>query len=158
MKNKKKIIVLSTMIVLLVASAFLNVWLNKKLTNAAVSGGNPPTVAATFSSFRSDRQTTRQEIIDYLDAILTASTSSTEAKTSAEKQKLDICTAMEQEMRVESLIKTKGFTDVIVTMSKNNCSVVVADDDLQSAEVAQIYSIVTSATEYNAKQIHISAY
>jgi hypothetical protein len=148
------------MIVLLVASAFLNVWLNGKLqTNTPASVDNDePSVQATFSSFRTDRETTRQEIFDYLDAIMVSESSSEDAKAAAETQKLDICTEMETELTLESLIKSRGFNDVIVTLSDTNCTVVVADDDLQAAEVAQILSIVTSETEYEASQVIVCPY
>ena len=62
--NKKKIAVLSVMLVLLVASAVLNVLLNNKLTKQqgqVANVDNEPTVTETFSSFRSTRETTRQE-------------------------------------------------------------------------------------------------
>ena len=71
--NKKKIAVLSIMTVLLVVSAVLNVWLNTKLTKrqkTLTTNTNEPTVTETFKSFRSSRETARQELIDYLDAII----------------------------------------------------------------------------------------
>ncbi len=158
--NKKKIIVLSFMVVLLVVSAVLNVWLNNKLNKQADVAGKveEPAVTTTFSSFRSSRETSRQELFDYLDAIITAEATSAEAKTAAETQKQDICNQMETELLLESLIKAKGFEDVIVTLSDKNCTVVVADSDLQAAEVAQILNVVTSETNYTAKNIVVSNY
>lgn len=160
MKNKKKIIVLSAMIVLLVASAFLNVWLNNKITttkNPPIDNGAPNAKTA-FNSIRSDRETTRQEIFEYLDAIMLSEKSSAEAKSAAEAQKNDICTTMQKELLLETLIKSRGFEDAIVTMSTNNITVVVVDNDLQSNEVAQILSIVTSQTDYKANEVYIWPY
>ena len=48
---------------------------------------NEPTVTETFKSFRSSRETTRQELIDYLDAIISSESASASAKTAAETQK-----------------------------------------------------------------------
>lgn len=81
--NKKKIAVLSIMTVLLVVSAVLNVWLNTKLTKrqeTLTTNTNEPTVTETFKSFRSSRETTRQELIDYLDAIISSESASASAK------------------------------------------------------------------------------
>lgn len=158
--NKKKIIVLSFMVVLLVVSAVLNVWLNNKLNKQTDVVGkiDEPTVTATFSSFRSSRETSRQEIIDYLDAIIIAETTSAEAKTAAETQKQGICKQMETELLLERLIKLRGFQDAIVTLSDKNCTVVVADSDLQATEVAQILNIVTEETEYTANNVIVGNY
>lgn len=159
--NKKKIAVLSVMLVLLVASAVLNVLLNNKLTKQqgqVANVDNKPTVTETFSSFRSTRETTRQELFDYLDAIITAESSSQDAKSAAETQKQNVCKQMEDELLLERLIQARGFRDVIVTLSDKTCTVVVADDDLQANEVAQILSIVTSETDYTANDVVVCRY
>lgn len=158
--NKKKIVVLSVMMILLVASAVLNVWLNNKLTGQTdtVDKITTPTVTETFGSFRSSRESARQELFDYLDAIIQSDASTDAAVAAAETQKQGICTQMEDEILLESLIKSRGFTDVVVTLSDSNCTVVVADDDLQSAEVAQIYTVVASVTDYLPKNTVIFNY
>ena len=159
--NKKKIAVLSVMLVLLVASAVLNVLLNNKLTKQqgqVANVDNEPTVTETFSSFRSTRETTRQELFDYLDAIITAESSSQDAKSAAETQKQSVCKQMEDELLLERLIQARGFRDGIVTLSDKTCTVVVADDDLQANEVAQILSIVTSETDYTANDVVVCRY
>ena len=159
--NKKKIAVLSIMTVLLVVSAVLNVWLNTKLTKrqeTLTTNTNEPTVTETFKSFRSSRETTRQELIDYLDAIISSESASASAKTAAETQKQSVCTQMENELLLERLIQARGFRDVIVTLSDKNCTVVVADDNLEAQEVAQILSVVTNETSYTANDVIVCQY
>jgi stage III sporulation protein AH len=159
--NKKKIAVLSIMTVLLVVSAVLNVWLNTKLTKrqeTLTTNTNEPTVTETFKSFRSSRETTRQELIDYLDAIISSESASVSAKTAAETQKQSVCTQMENELLLERLIQARGFRDVIVTLSDKNCTVVVADDNLEAQEVAQILSVVTNETSYTANDVIVCQY
>ena len=159
--NKKKIAVLSIMTVLLVVSAVLNVWLNTKLTKrqeTLTTNTNEPTVTETFKSFRSSRETTRQELIDYLDAIISSASASASAKTAAETQKQSVCTQMENELLLERLIQARGFRDVIVTLSDKNCTVVVADDNLEAQEVAQILSVVTKETNYTANDVIVCQY
>lgn len=159
--NKKKIAVLSIMTFLLVVSAVLNVWLNTKLTKrqeTLTTNTNEPTVTETFKSFRSSRETTRQELIDYLDAIISSESASASAKTAAETQKQGVCTQMENELLLERLIQARGFRDVIVTLSDKNCTVVVADDNLEAQEVAQILSVVTNETSYTANDVIVCQY
>lgn len=159
--NKKKIAVLSIMTVLLVVSAVLNVWLNTKLTKrqeTLTTNTHEPTVTETFKSFRSSRETTRQELIDYLDAIISSESASASVKTAAETQKQSVCKQMENELLLERLIQARGFRDVIVTLSDKNCTVVVADDNLEAQEVAQILSIVTKETSYTANDVIVCQY
>ena len=52
----------------------------------------------------------------------------------------------------------RGFRDVIVTLSDKNCTVVVADDNLEAQEVAQILSVVTNETSYTANDVIVCQY
>ena len=81
--KKKKIIVLGTMLVLLVITGYLNVVLNNKVIN---TGGNVNT-GNFFSTYRLDRQDTRNQEISYYDAIIASESSSAEAKTLSETKK-----------------------------------------------------------------------
>ena len=65
---------------------------------------------------------------------------------------------MENELLLERLIQARGFRDVIVTLSDKNCTVVVADDNLEAQEVAQILSVVTSETSYTANDVIVCQY
>ena len=76
----------------------------------------------------------------------------------AETQKQGVCTQMENELLLERLIQARGFRDVIVTLSDKNCTVVVADDNLEAQEVAQILSVVTNETSYTANDVIVCQY
>ena len=62
------------------------------------------------------------------------------------------------ELLLERLIQARGFRDVIVTLSDKNCTVVVADDNLEAQEVAQILSVVTNETSYTANDVIVCQY
>ena len=115
MSKRKKIIVLSVMFVLLVVTGYLNIALNKTSTTPA-SSENVVT-GNFFVTYRTDRQSTRDQEIAYYDAIIASSSSSSEAKANAESKKQDLINNMEMELVTEGLIKAKGFDDVIVTES-----------------------------------------
>ena len=75
--KKKKIIVLSVMLVLLVVTGYLNVVLN----NGTLPVGGNINTGNFFATYRTDRQATRAQEISYYDAIIASESSSAEAKT-----------------------------------------------------------------------------
>lgn len=155
--NKKKIAILCGMLVLLVATGVLNFYLSERAKTPAIDDGQA--VSTYFSSYRDDREATRQETFTYLDTIIASEDTSAEAKAAAEAQKLELCTKMEDELTLENLIKARGFDEAVVTMSTENVNVVVSTPDtLESAEVAQILTIITTETEYTPAQVIVVPY
>lgn len=150
--KKKKIIILSVMAVLLVVTGFLNVSLNSGVVE---TGANNVTAGNFFTTYRSDRQSVRDQEIGYYDAIIASSEASASAKESAEAKKQDLIASMETELVTEGLIKAKGFEDVIVTSTSSNVKVVVKCAELTSEQVAQIVSIVTEQTGISMDYIKI---
>lgn len=153
----KKIIVLSVMVALLVATGVLNWALNDRLTASDPIDANAVT-ETFFSAYRSEREATRESEFLYLDAIISSETSSEAAKTAAEEQKLGLVERMEKEMQLESLVKAKGFEDAIVTMSDSGVNVVVGTAELTAEQAAQIYDIVRSETDFTAGDVKIIPY
>ena len=153
----KKIIVLSVMVALLVATGVLNWALNDRLTASEPIDANAVT-ETFFSAYRSEREATRESEFLYLDAIISSETSSEAAKTAAEEQKLGLVERMEKEMQLESLVKAKGFEDAIVTMSDSGVNVVVGTAELTAEQAAQIYDIVRSETDLTAGDVKIIPY
>ncbi len=143
LSKKKKIIILSVMAVLLVVTGVLNVALNKGVVE---TGGSNITSANFFATYRSDRQSVRNEEISYYDAIIASAESSAEAKANAEAKKQELIKCMETELVTEGLIKAKGFEDVIVTSTSSNVKVVVKAGELTANQVAQIVDIVMEQT------------
>lgn len=138
--KRKKIIILSIMAVLLVATGVLNVVLNNASTTLNTS--TTLTSANFFSTYRTDRQTTRDQELLYLDAIIKSDASSEEAVKNAQKKKEDLLDKMDQELVCEGLIKARGFEDCIVSSTSNSINVVVKASDLTSNQAMQIVSVV----------------
>ena len=153
MSKKKKIIILATMFVLLVVTGYLNIALNGGTTTTA-SSQNVVT-GNFFVTYRTDRQSTRDQEIAYYDAIIASVTSSQDAKQTAEQKKAELVSTMEMELVTEGLIKAKGFEDVIVTNSNSCVNVIVKSAELKSNEVAQIVSIVQSQANVALENIKI---
>lgn len=156
--NRKKIIVVCTMVALLIGTGCLNYFLNVK-----TSGNNNDDVVqeqeqSFFETYRTDRESTRNQEIAYLDEIIASSSSTETAILDAESQKLNITSSMETELVLEGLIKAKGFEDCIVTMSTENVNIVVMDEDLTLEEAAQILNIVETETTFTAPDVVIIPY
>ena len=80
------------------------------------------------------------------------------ARKRAEQQKLGLVERMETEMRVEALVKAKGFEDAIVTMSDEGVNVVVGAGEVTDQQRMQIYDIIQSETEFSAGDVKIIPY
>ena len=151
LKKKTKIFILIAMVLLLGVTGYLNVALNNNATTPTSSGAI--TTANYFDTYRTDRQSTRDQELLYYDSIISSESSSSEAIANAEAKKLEIVNAMESELVMEGLIKAKGFQDVIVTNSANNVNVIVKGANLESSQVAQIVEIVKQQTSKSIDNI-----
>ncbi|MFA6859841.1 MAG: SpoIIIAH-like family protein [Clostridia bacterium] len=152
LSKKKKIFVLITMAVLLVVTGYLNITLNNRVvdTSANITDTN------FFATYRTDRLSTRNQEIAYLDAIIASESSSADAKSVAETKRVQLVQAIESELVMEGLIKAKGFNDVIVTSSTNNINVIVRSiDALEASEVSQIVAIIQEQTSKSIDNIKI---
>lgn len=153
--KRKKIIILSVMAVLLVATGYLNITLNNKITEQVNTTATTNTSANFFQTYRMDRTNTRNQEIAYLDAILANETSSNEAKELAESKKVSLVQTMELELVIEGLIKSKGFEDVVVTNTASNVNIIVKGSELSTNEVSQIVSVVKEQTGKDIDNIKI---
>lgn len=151
MKKRTKIIILSLMIVLLGVTGYLNIALNNSVqqTNTNV------TATSYFTSYRNDRESTRDQEILYYDAIIDSDSSSELAVTEAENAKLALIATMEKELAVEGLIKAQGFSDCVISLSDTKVNVVVKGTSLTENEVAQISTIVREQLGTELKNIVI---
>lgn len=155
MKKKTKIFILAGMVLLLGVTGYLNIALNNRVTQTS---GSAITSANYFSTYREDRQSTRDQELLYYDAIISSESSSAEAISKAEAKKLALVSQMESELVIEGLIKAKGFSDCIVTNIEPNVKIVVkcADATLTANEVAQIVFIVKEQTKAGIDNIQIT--
>ncbi len=156
--NKKKIIILVSLVVLLVATGCLNYFLTVKGKNIGDPVGGDLSQVTFFSTYRTDREATRAQEVLYLEDIITSASSTEDVIATAQGKKLDLVANMEVELALEGLIKAKGFEDCIVTISSNNVNVVVKDSELSVQEAAQIFNIIVTETDYPASNVFIIPY
>ncbi len=154
LSKKKKIFILVGMVALLVVTGCLNIFLNNKSTKANAAGGEV-TYGNFFTTYRTDRQTTRDQTILYLDTIINNEASTTEAVRDAEAQKLALTKNMDLELVLEGLIKALGFEDAIVTATTESVNIIIKSDELTEAEVAQVLDIIVTETDKTANDVRI---
>ena len=153
--KKKKIIILSVMVALLLVTGYVNVALNSSLTSKVTETNASTTTASFYVTYRNEREATRTQEIQFYDSIIASATSSDSAKEEAEANKLALITQMEKELVTEGIIRGKGFDDAIVTTSSSNVNVFVKSSELTSVEVAQITSIVTEQLKVEIDRVII---
>lgn len=99
-------------------------------------------VDSYFSSVQVDRQRTRDEAIEVLQAVVDNDASTEAAKNEALAQINKLADVMAAESNIETLIVAKGFEECVAVISDGSASIVVKADGLQPAQISQINEIV----------------
>ena len=148
--KKSKIIVLAGMIALLVLTGVLNIVINKKAQSVSTD-----TTASSdfFVTYRADRLATRNQSMLDLDEII--KTGSEAAVKDAEAEKLALTSTMDNELKLEGLIKAVGFEDAVVISTSENVSVILKSGALTSAQGAKVLQIGTDETGKSAASVRI---
>jgi stage III sporulation protein AH len=171
----KKQILTVAMVLALGAAVWLNVSYSTNGTNLGGTRsksdaelGNAQYVANTsvvsseeedyFKRAQKDREKTRNEAVNIIKKTLNSAKATSEQKTAATDKVSEITERMEMENSAESLIKAKGFSDVIVVLSGDSCNVVVRKDgELEQSETVQILDIISGTAKINLENIKIVA-
>ena len=111
--------------------------------------------ASYYATFKTEREASRNQQIEYLDGIIADSNTDAETLKQAQNQKLELTESMEKEVTVEGLLKAKGFDDAVVTIHEGSVNVVVKDGELTDAKVAQILDIVCRETQEAPENVKI---
>ena len=80
-----------------------------------------------------------------------------DARQTAVNQKLKLVEIMEKELLLESLLKAKGYEDVIVSvgLTNDNINVVVKADEITREDTAKIYSTIKNETNTSSDMVKI---
>ena len=156
MSKKKKIIVLASMVALLVLTGCLNYFLNRPDSQKA-NADSTLSYSDYFTASRNDRTASRNETVMYYKTIIEGEATSAEAKENAEKELAALVAGMESEQRVETLIKSLGYDDCIVTIGKEKINVIVKSDALTEEESAQLLDMVSTETGKSIGYIRVKS-
>lgn len=109
-----------------------------------------------FAQAKINREITRSMDQDVLKEITEDASSSEELKISAQELMMQIIENSEKEMRIETLIKEKGYKDAVVLFgSDGSVDVVIKTPSLTSVQVAQIADITSRHADVDIKDIYI---
>ena len=146
MSTKKKIIVMSSLVLLLAVTAIFNFVFATSNTTASTSNG--VTTANYFTTYRSERTTTRNEEIVQLDSVIALYEAGDEKYEEATEMKMELVAAMEKELVLENMVKSLGFSDAVVSVStdSDNVNVFINSAELNYDTALSIYSMMKNET------------
>ncbi len=153
MSKTKKIIIMSGLVLLLAVTAVFNF----VLAGAAADPGEDVTTANYFATYRTERNTTRNEELLQLDSILQSSEADSQAYSEAMSLKLQIVGMMERELLLETYIKSVGYTDAVVSigLDSDNVNVFVNAAELAYNDFLTIYNILTEEAGCDPANVNI---
>ncbi len=127
-------------------------------SNTGNTGSTSTEVSSYFSSVQVSRQKARDEALEVLNSVVDNDNATDQVKAEAVAEIRQIAAEMENEAKIESLIKTKGYAQCVAVISGENVSIVVQHDgELSAAALAQINAIVYEQTGISPAGISIIA-
>ena len=137
---------MSSLVLLLAVTAVFNfVFAN---SSAAAALDNGVTTANYFTTYRSERTTTRNEEIVQLDSVIALYEEGDEKYEAATAMKMELVAAMEKELVLENMVKSLGFSDAVVAVSSDsdNVNVFINSAELNYDTALSIYSMMKNET------------
>ncbi len=155
MSNKKKLIIMSSLVLLLAVTAIFNFVFANANTTASANGG--VTEANYFTTYRAERTSTRNEEIIQLDSVIALYEIGDEKYEEATEMKIDLVEAMEKELVLENMVKSLGFSDAVVAVStdSDNINVFINSAELNYDTALSIYNMMKNETGIVAGNIII---
>ena len=153
MSKRKKIVILSSMVLLLAVTAIANFLL---IDNNNISQGTV-TTATYFSEYKAEHSSSISEQLLHLDSIINDAESSSQTKEDALATKLRITENVEKELYLQSLIKAQGYSNIVVMMGidSETVTVVVEDDDFTTDDAVSIYTVLLEEINASPENVRI---
>lgn len=117
---------------------------------------NGTSLSSYMVQARLNREQTRSKNKETLLEIINNNDISKKEKKSAIKSMVKITENSEIENNIETLLKAKGFSEVIVTINEEQADVVLADTEVSDDKRAQIEDIIKRKTNLKAEDIIIT--
>ena len=91
----------------------------------------------------------------YVQTVSDNQNSDSAVKKEAEERLLEIASLMEKELKIENLIKAKGFEDVIAFVEEGSVNIVIKAEQITSAQATKILKIVVDETGEASQNVTI---
>lgn len=122
--------------------------------NAEVSEKEEAKEEDYFTKLKNERKKALEQALDAVEETLKKEGLTDAQKTAAAEQSAAISRTVEQENAVETLLRAKGFSKVLVIIGERDVNVVV-EKKPDMAAIAQIRDAVVSKTNFNASDVKI---
>ena len=129
---------------------------NENETAKPVSSNVDKDLEKYFSESKLEREKMYSEMLESYQQILASSDVLQDQKGTAQTEISNINKQRNAIMIAENLIKNKGFKDIVIFVNNDSVSAVVRAEKVETAEVAQIQSIIQRELSVKPENIHIS--
>lgn len=102
-----------------------------------------------FKKAKINKETERAKAIDMLNSTINSADVTSESKVQAETMLNNISQSIEHEMICEEVIKSKGYSDVVVYISDSSVNAVVKCIEMTASDSAKIRDIIFEQTGNN---------
>ena len=146
MKETKKIIGMAALVGVLAVTAVCNFVLASAEGTTGADG--EITASNYFETYRAERTSTRSEELVQLDSVLALYEEGDAKYEEASQMKLEIVEAMEQELIIENMVRSLGFSDAVVSVSSesDNVNVFINSSELNYDTALSIYNMLKNET------------
>ena len=161
---KKKQVIIAALVVMVGVAGYLNVsykndgtkaiWSNKSEMNKTEKGQEN---ADYFASVRQEREIARSKALEMYETVTKNDKATVEEKTEAQNIIIAQAKMIETENICESMIKAKGFNDVLVFGKDGEISVLIKGDALKPEDTAKVTDIVSSQGKISVDKIKLVA-
>lgn len=103
---------------------------------------NGSSLSSYMVQARLDREQTRSKNKETLQEVINNTEIGDADKQKAVETMVEITKICEMENNIETLLKAKGFSDIIVTISNEQADVIVSEGDIDEAKRAQIEDVI----------------
>lgn len=124
--------------------------------NTINTNSNINTTDDYFTNSKLERETMYSQTIASYQKIIDSSEITSEQKSIAQNEIIKLNNEKNAIMIIENLIKTKGFSDVVIFINNSSVNVIVKANTLSKESVAQIQNIVSRELNTEINNIHIS--
>ncbi|WP_227765988.1 SpoIIIAH-like family protein [Zhaonella formicivorans] len=108
-----------------------------------------------FVEYRLERDRTRSRQIELLQSIVDNPNSAQTQRQEAQKKILTITTTLEQEIKLENLIKAKGYQEAVLFIQPTSVIVIVQASNFGPNDATKIADLVSKTTGHDMEQITV---
>lgn len=122
----------------------------------ALGENTPKSYDDYFVNYRIEREKIRSQQVEILREIVDNPNSVSEVRKNAQEKMLTITQNMENELKLENLIKAKDYQDAVVLIQPESVMVVVKIIELAAGDGTKIADLVANTTGHNYENIIIT--